>query len=205
MIFARTRAFWLLAAAMLFAAALPVAWIPAKAFAASAGDGEAGPATRGLDPLFDALKAAPDEASARVIEDRIWRLWMHAPDRRTEDLVRRAMEKRRVYDFAGAKALLDEAAAGAPAYAEVYNQRGFVLFLQEDYDAALEDVDRAITLEPRHFAAMAGRALILMRQGRHRLAQKQLREAVAINPFLKERGLIAEDPKRDAPRPGIDL
>ena len=134
----------------------------------------------------------------------IWRVWMQAPDARTGELVREAMARREVYDLAGAKSLLDEAADRAPAYAEIYNQRGFVRFLQDDFDGALEDVDRAIELEPRHFAAMAGRALILMRQGRHPLAQKQLREAVAIDPFLKERGLIAGEPEPPV-KPGVDL
>lgn len=170
---------------------------------ADAGAG-AGAGAGAHDRLFEALKAAPDEATARAIEDRIWRIWMQAPDERTGELVREAMARREVYDLAGAKSLLDEAAARAPDYAEIYNQRGFVRFLQDDFDGALEDVDRAIELEPRHFAAMAGRALILMRQGRHLLAHKQLREAVAIDPFLKERGLIAGEPEPPV-KPGVDL
>ena len=35
--------------------------------------------TKGLDFLFGALKAAPDEASARHVEARIWALWMQTP------------------------------------------------------------------------------------------------------------------------------
>src|SRR4030081_2815189 len=35
--------------------------------------------TRGLDFLFGALKAAPDEASAKHVEARIWALWMQTP------------------------------------------------------------------------------------------------------------------------------
>lgn len=166
--------------------------------------GGAGQSAAELDGLFAALKAAPSEAAARAIEDRIWRRWMEAPDRRTEELVQEAMARRGVYDFAGARTLLDEAVARAPDYPEAYNQRGFVRFLQDDYDAALEDVDRAIAIEPRHFAAMAGRALILMRQGRHQLAQAQLRQAIEIHPFLKERSLLVGGPD-EPPRPGIDL
>ena len=157
-----------------------------------------------LDVLFAALKNAPNEAAARAIEDTIWRRWMQAPDQRIEALLQDAMARRGVYDFAGARTLLDEAVAGAPNYAEVYNQRGYVLFLQEDFDGALADVDRAIEIEPRHFAAMAGRALILMRQGRHQLAQAQLRRAVEIHPFLKERSLLVGEPGKP-PRPGVDL
>ena len=170
------------------------------------GAGQSEADAQGFDDLYSALKQAKDEATARQIENRIWQRWMRAPDSRTGDLVREAMDRRGVYDFAGAKTLLDEAVARSPDYAEAYNQRGFVLFLQDDYDGALADVDRAIEREPRHFAAMAGRAMILMRQGRHQLAQTQLREAVAIHPFLKERGLIVGEPAKPLQTlPGVDL
>src|ERR1700704_7117081 len=35
-----------------------------------------GDRVRNLDFLFGALKAAPDDASAKHIEDRIWALWL---------------------------------------------------------------------------------------------------------------------------------
>lgn len=35
--------------------------------------------TRGLDFLFGALKAAPDQASAKHVEARIWAVWMQTP------------------------------------------------------------------------------------------------------------------------------
>src|SRR6201989_1956576 len=35
--------------------------------------------TKGLDFLFGALKAAPDEVSAKHVESRIWAIWMHTP------------------------------------------------------------------------------------------------------------------------------
>src|ERR1700745_1536974 len=35
--------------------------------------------TRGLDFLFGALKAAPDETSAKHVEARIWAMWMKTP------------------------------------------------------------------------------------------------------------------------------
>ena len=166
------------------------------------------------DRLFAALKAARNEAEGQAIENEIWRFWLaDAPDSATRSLVDEAMKKRGVYDTEGAEALLDEAVAKSPAYAEAYNQRAFVRFLREDMDGALADADRALELEPKHFGAMAGRALILMRQGRFRLAQDQLHQAVAIHPFLKERSMIVPtDPAAGAPpapepsKPkGIDL
>ena len=35
--------------------------------------------TKGLDFLFGALKAAPDEASAKHVEARIWAMWLQTP------------------------------------------------------------------------------------------------------------------------------
>ena len=163
------------------------------------------------DRLFIALKAATSEAEGRAIENEIWRFWLaEAPDSETRALIEDAMTKRGVYDTEGAEALLDEAIAKSPNYAEAYNQRAFVRFLRENMDGALEDADRALALEPKHFGAMAGRSLILMRQGRFRLAQDQLRQAVAIHPFLKERSMIVPtkgakpSPERTQPK-GIDL
>ena len=46
--------------------------------------------TRGLDFLFGALKVAPDEASAKHVEARIWALWMQTPSDTAALLMMRA-------------------------------------------------------------------------------------------------------------------
>src|SRR5437879_573951 len=46
--------------------------------------------TRGLDFLFGALKAAPDENSAKHVEARIWALWLHTPSDTAALLMMRA-------------------------------------------------------------------------------------------------------------------
>ena len=46
--------------------------------------------TRGLDFLFGALKAAPDEASAKHVEARIWAVWLQTPSDTAALLMSRA-------------------------------------------------------------------------------------------------------------------
>src|SRR6187402_1643450 len=46
--------------------------------------------TRGLDFLFGALKAAPDEASAKHVKARIWALWLQTPSDTAALLMMRA-------------------------------------------------------------------------------------------------------------------
>lgn len=152
------------------------------------------------EALFDALESAPSEHEARQIEDQIWRYWIAAaPDAETGRLLRDAMNRRESYDLEGARLLLNDAIERAPDYSEVWNQRAFVLYLQGSLDRSLEDIDRTLELEPRHFGALAGKARILTEQGRVQLAQKALRQAIEIHPFLRERNLLLPEPK------GIDL
>jgi hypothetical protein len=71
-----------------------------------------------------------------------------------------------------------------------------VLFLAGAWDASLEMIERTLKLEPKHYGAMAGKGLILMMQGHDAESQKALKEALAINPWLKERNLISDEPGR---------
>ncbi len=147
--------------------------------------------------LFDRLKSAPDQAVANSLMDQLWRIWTLAPDAKAQDLLDRGMEARESFDFLGSRDILDGLVEYCPDYAEGYNQRAFANFLREDYAAALVDLDRALELEPRHMGALSGKALTLMGLGRRDEAQVILKEAVALNPWLKERGMIVTPPGQD--------
>lgn len=146
------------------------------------------------EALFSELRVAKTEPLGRAAEDRVWRFWMEGPSEKATALVTKAMERRRWYDFAGALKILNEVVKIAPNWAEGWNQRAFIHFLRESYDKSLEDLERAIELEPKHFAALSGKARILMRQGRIKLGQEVLREAVKLHPWLKERDMLLLQP-----------
>ncbi len=147
--------------------------------------------------LFSDLLAAKSEGEARAAEEKIWRFWMQGPNEDVSSRLAKAMERRRTYDYAGALEILNQVAKDAPDWAEVWNQRAFVYFLREEYDKSLADTDKAIALEPKHFGALAGKARILMGQGRARIGQKVLRDAVKIHPFLRERSMLIEIPGQE--------
>ena len=144
--------------------------------------------------LLAALKSAPDEAVARAAADAIWQHWTTAPDEEAQRMLDAARLRMRNYDFAGAIEHLDQLVAYTPDYSEGWNMRATTLFLQEKYDESLEDVEKTLELEPAHFGALAGKAMILMRQGRAGLGQDALRKAVEIHPYLRERALLIEFP-----------
>ena len=149
-----------------------------------------------LAPLLSELKRAPDPAAAQPLTNEIWLLWTRAPDDRAQALLDEGMAKRSGYDLTGAEALLTELVTYCPDYAEGWNQRAFVKFLDARYPEALEDLERALELSPDHFAVMSGMALTLMNLGRVEVAQSILGKAVDINPWLPERSLLTPENQR---------
>lgn len=175
---------------------------PAPARAAGETDGRhlsASERDAELSRLYEELKNARSEMEGRRIENLIWQAWMAGPTAEISQMLQEALTARRVADYDKAVAILDDVIARAPDYPEAWNQRATLRFLEGDLDGSLEDIDRVMELEPKHFAALSGRGLILLHQGRTRLAHKALREAVAINPWLRERALLPQTPDGDRP------
>jgi tetratricopeptide (TPR) repeat protein len=70
----------------------------------------------------------------------------------------------------------------APGFAEGYNARATAYFQAGYYGLALEDIRQALALNPRHFGAMSGLALILEEIGEAEGALEAWRAVEALNP-----------------------
>ncbi len=176
-------------------------WISAAPVAAFA-DCPAPPNhTAALNDLIITAQIAQNERAVRGLSQKMWELWTDAPDAKAQALLDRGMRQREEYNFLAALKTFDALVDYCPDYAEGYNQRAFVNFLRRNYAPALEDLDRAIALSPRHIAAISGKALTLMGLGQEDEAQSALRDALKLNPWLSERSYL----KGDAPEPETEL
>jgi tetratricopeptide (TPR) repeat protein len=140
--------------------------------------------TRGLDFLFGALKAAPDEASAKQVEARIWAIWMRTPSDTAALLMVRAKAAMDTEKFDVALKLLDAVVKLRPDYVEAWNRRATVYYLQNDYQHSLEDIEQVLVREPRHFGALVGLGRIMQDIGDDKRALDAFRQALAVNPHL---------------------
>lgn len=145
-----------------------------------------------LDTLFAQLRSAPDEAKARAIADQIWLHWTTPANPALAMRMRDILALRLRADFPTVLALLDRLVADYPDYAEGWNQRATIHYLLRNFEQSLADIDKVLELEPRHFGALAGRAVIYKNQGKDDLALRDMIAALAIHPFLAERGLFPE-------------
>ncbi len=157
-----------------------------------------------LAALLAQIQNAPDEASAHTVANELWTLWADAPDEISQEMLDRGMRRRAAWNLLGAREDFDALVAYCPDYAEGYNQRAFVNFLRQDFQAALPDLEHAIELSPAHVAALSGRALTLIGLGREAEAQDALALALELNPWLPERNLLVP-PTVPADQPGKDL
>lgn len=140
---------------------------------------------RDLDFLFGALKAAPDEASAKVIEQHIWAQWLVSKSDTTNLLMSRVKKAVEAKDLDVALRLLDAIVELNPTYVEGWNRRATLHYMRREFGQSLTDIRRVLAIEPRHFGALTGLGLILKELGDEKHALEAFRKALAINPHLK--------------------
>jgi len=144
-----------------------------------------GDATYSLDTLFGALKLAPDAASAKAIESRIWAKWIESGSDTCDLLMTRVKDAIGDKDYDLAIRLLNSIIAIKPSYVEAWNQRATVYYLKDDYARAIADIAEVLAREPRQFGALAGLGLMLQDMGDDKDALEAYRKALAIDPHLE--------------------
>jgi tetratricopeptide (TPR) repeat protein len=140
--------------------------------------------TRGLDFLFGALKAAPDDASARHVEARIWAVWLQTRSDTVALLMSRSKAAMDAHQTGVAMKLLDAVIKLHPEYVEAWNRRATLYYLQNDYAHSMADIQQVLIREPRHFGALAGLGMIMQDIGDEKRALEAFRKALEVNPHL---------------------
>jgi tetratricopeptide (TPR) repeat protein len=138
-----------------------------------------------IDFLFGALKVAPDETSAKAVEDRIWAVWTSAGNETTTLLMSRAKKAIDDKDYDLALRVLDAIIEIRPDFTEAWNRRATVYFMKKDYTNSLADISKVLAREPRHFGALSGLGLIMQEVGDDKHALDAYRKALEVYPRLK--------------------
>ena len=135
-----------------------------------------------LDKLLGRLAGAQDEAEGRAIAAMVERMWMESGSDTADLLMTRAVAAMNGNRRDVAAALLDKIIDLAPGWAEAWNKRATLRFLENDDSGSMADISHVLTLEPRHFGALSGMGFILERHGEDAAALKALRRALAVYP-----------------------
>ena len=72
----------------------------------------------------------------------------------------------------------------APDWAEAWNKRATVLYLMGRYQESFNDIDRVLKLEKRHFGALSGQGLVLLKLENYAEALESYQRAQKIYPLI---------------------
>ena len=144
-----------------------------------------GDRTHNLDFLFGALKVAPDDTSAKAIEERIWALWVVSRSDTANLLMSRVKTAIEAQDTDLAIELLNAIVKIKPDYVEAWNRRATLYYMKKDYGHSIADIREVLRREPRHFGALSGLGLIMQDIGDDKQALEVYRRALAVHPRLQ--------------------
>ena len=144
-----------------------------------------GNSAQNLDRLFEALKVAPDEESAKYVENRIWAIWVASSSDTANLLMGRVKTAVDAKDLDLAIKLLNAIIDIKPDFVEAWNRRATVYDTKRDFGRALADIHEVLAREPRHFGALSGLGIILQELGDDKRALEVFRRALAVHPRLE--------------------
>jgi tetratricopeptide (TPR) repeat protein len=134
-----------------------------------------------LDGLFENLKSAPVEQAAGIAE-QIEKTWSRSGSAAMDLLLARGRDALEAGEVGAAIGHLGALVDHAPEFAEGYHSRAMAYFAADLYGPALADIQTALRLNPRHFAAMRGLAAILEVTGKPVQALEVYRKVLEIHP-----------------------
>jgi tetratricopeptide (TPR) repeat protein len=138
-----------------------------------------------LEALFAELRKVTGTLQARTITQQIWVIWTTSDKPEVNRLMSEGVDAMSAQDYKTALTDFTKMIGIAPDFAEGWNKRATVLWLLDDYEGSMADIDKTLALEPRHFGALWGLGTIQAAQQHDEEAIATFERALAVNPHME--------------------
>ena len=140
-----------------------------------------------LKSLFNELLISKTASSADEITFKIWKIWTNDS---ASDSGRYAMGQgiklMNQGRLSAAEKLFSILILKEPNYIEAWNKRATIRFMMGKNQTSLTDVFVVLSKEPKHFGAVSGLGLILMKENDYEGALRAYKKVLQINPFSRD-------------------
>ncbi|WP_287129933.1 tetratricopeptide repeat protein [Candidatus Cyanaurora vandensis] len=135
----------------------------------------------------------PDEAVRAEATQELWQHWFTQKGAWGLAQLSRAQTHWEAGELDQAEKVLTNLVQDQPDFAEAWNRRAVLYYLQGQYPSALHDCERVLALVPVHFGALHGQGLCYAALGEYALAIQSFRRALTVQPHaLVNQKLILE-------------
>ena len=138
-----------------------------------------------LNKLFDELKVGNFIISQEV-EQKIWNIWStHPTDQNLTEILGEGSKHVRNQELVQAFDIFTKVIEIDPTWAEAWNKRATVLYLMGNYELSQKDIDMVLSLEKRHFGAVAGQGMVQPAMKNYQKAIDSYIEAHSVYPAMR--------------------
>ena len=138
-----------------------------------------------LDNLFLKLKLSDNAVLARNYEIKIWKIWLNSGSSdASNNQMQIGLKLMENGQLVHAQKVFEEISIIDPNWAESYNKIATVKFLKGDYSGSINDIQKTLKLEPRHFGAISGLVQINIILKNYEQALKNLEYVLKIHPNI---------------------
>jgi tetratricopeptide (TPR) repeat protein len=116
----------------------------------------------------------------------LWQIWFEQKGAIGLQLLQRSQELLNAGELQEAERSLTHIVQSMPDFAEAWNRRAVLYFMQRQYQLALKDCHQVIHLNPHHFGAWHGMGLCHAALGQYQDAIQAFRQALVLQPHALE-------------------
>jgi tetratricopeptide (TPR) repeat protein len=135
-----------------------------------------------IELLLEDLKSN-DETCREAATRELWRLWFHQKGVQGMELLERSQALVQAGQVDQAEAILNQLIQDQPDFAEAWNRRAVLCYLQGRYRQSLSDCQQVVALNPIHFGAVHGMGLCYAALGEYLPAIQAFRRALELQPY----------------------
>ena len=135
--------------------------------------------------LYARLAAAKDSDETEGLVGLLLHFYAQSGSDTGDLLLVRARKAIEAKAYPAAKKILDATIALLPDWAEGWNARATVRYLDDDYDGSMADIAETLKREPKHLGALMGMGAILEERGKREEALKVYERAATIAPHWR--------------------